>query len=381
VSVIQLLTRTNDFGMNHYLDLLFCQSDTKMAVLSCWPGVLCSDVYPNPPNACGIPMSTDGAAKARDTINRMANSQRLLSHAMILPNDPTGPESQMAVMEQLACTVGVAAWKLYPASGLDGGFFMTDPKMGIPIVQKGIDLGVPLFCIHKGLPIPGFNFEHNQPSDIGPIAKQFPEGKFIVYHSAINAGVTMDGGTGTPSSALNEGPYVDGDVTGVNALITSMNKAGIGPNQNVFAEMGSSWGQVATHSVQAAHYLGKLLKYVGEDNVCWGTDSLVGGTPQPLIEALRNATIPADLQAQYGYPELTPERKAKIFGLNSARIYGVDPKARHCNIDQCEIGMLKKELDQELGARRWAFNEPFGPKTLDEYVEQGREAIKRGFPG
>jgi predicted TIM-barrel fold metal-dependent hydrolase len=378
VNIIKALAGTPDFGMNHYLDVLFCKSDTKMAVLSCWPGVLCSDVTAPP---CGLPMSTDGAAAARDTINRMANSQRLLSHAMILPNDPTGVDSQMAVMEKLACTVGVAAWKLYPASGLDGGFFITDPKVGIPVVQKGIDLGVPLFCIHKGLPIPGFNFEHNQPSDIGPIAAQFPQAKFIVYHSAINAGVTMDGGVGSPTSALNEGPYVDGDVTGVNSLITSMKKAGIGPNQNVFAEMGSSWGQVAQHSVQAAHYLGKLLKYVGENNVCWGTDSLVNGTPQPLIEALRMASIPADMQAQYGYPELTDAIKAKIFGLNSARIYGVDPKARRCNIDQCEVGMLKKGLDEELGGRRWSFDAPMGPKTYAEYQRQGRETIKRGIPG
>jgi hypothetical protein len=159
-----------------------------------------------------------------------------------------------------------------------------------------------------------------------------------------------------------------------------MKKAGIGPNQNVFAELGSSWGQVYKHADQAAHYLGKLLLYVGENNVCWGTDSLVNGTPQPLIEAMRLASIPADMQTQYGYPELTPERKAKIFGLNSARVYRVDPNARRCNIDQCEVGMLKKGLDEELG-RRWAFDAPLGPKTYAEYQRQGRAAIKRGIPG
>ena len=29
---------TSDFGMDNYIDLIFCQSDTKCAVLSCWPG-------------------------------------------------------------------------------------------------------------------------------------------------------------------------------------------------------------------------------------------------------------------------------------------------------------------------------------------------------
>jgi len=36
--------------------------------------------------------------------------------------------------------------------------------------------------------------------------------------------------------------------------------------------------------------------------------------------------IPADLRAQYGYPELTPERKAKIFGLNAARLFCLTPQ-------------------------------------------------------
>ena len=33
--------------------------------------------------------------------------------------------------------------------------------------------------------------------------------------------------------------------------------------------------------------LGKLLNYVGQDRVVWGTDTLWYGTPQPQIQALR----------------------------------------------------------------------------------------------
>jgi uncharacterized protein len=60
----------------------------------------------------------------------------------------------------------------------------------------------------------------------------------------------------------------------VNRLITSMRRAGIGPNENVYAELGSTWWYVMRYPVQAAHVLGKLLKYVGEDNVLWGTVSV-----------------------------------------------------------------------------------------------------------
>jgi predicted TIM-barrel fold metal-dependent hydrolase len=366
-NVIKLLTGTSDFGQDHYLDLIFCQSDTKVAVLTCWPGLLCD------PDAgvnmnCGLPMSTDGAAKGRDAINHMANSQRLLSHAMILPDDPSGVKKQLAIMEHIACTSGVSAWKLYPAFGSTGkGFFLDDPATGIPVIEKGLELNVRNFAVHKGLPIPGFDITHNDPRDIGPVAKQYPTANFIVYHAAINA-----------NGSKSEGPYVDGDSTGVNALITSMMANGIGPNQNVYAELGSSWIQVMNDATQAAHYLGKLLKYVGEHNVCWGTDSMVYGTPQPQIEAMRAATIPKNLQDQHGYPELTTELKAQIFGLNSAAVYGVNANARRCQVDKCAMSSLKNELDEELGARRWTFQEPLGPRTYVEYLEAAQKERARG---
>jgi hypothetical protein len=124
------------------------------------------------------------------------------------------------------------------------------------------------------------------------------------------------------------------------------------------------------------------MKYVGEDNICWGTDCIAGSAPQSQIEALRAITIPKDMQDQFGYTELTTERKAKIFGLNSARVYGVDPTERHCQItSSCPVAQLKENLDNELGGRRWTVSDPPGIKTYDQYVEHGREAIKRGTPG
>lgn len=377
VTVVKLIAGQN-FDMNTYLDTVFCQSDTKMAVLSTWPGALCTEAYQlqweaagqtgSPP--CGLPMSTEEAARSRDLINQMAESRRLLSHAMILPNDPAGVEYQMQIMEATACTVGVAAWKLYPAWGPAGvGWFLDDPQLGIPIIEKGLQLGVKTFCAHKGLPIPGFDVTHNIPTDVGPVAAMYPEANFIIYHASIRA----NGGGG-------EYEYIENDDKGVNALITSMRQNGIGPNQNVFAELGSSWSAVMYDTTQAAHYLGKLMKYVGEDNVCWGTDSIVYGSPQPQIELLRNMTIPVDMQTQFGYPELTPERKAKIFGLNSARVYGVDPTERHCQVPSCPVAQIKENLDAEFGERRWAFQDERRIRSYDDYVENARESIAKGSP-
>jgi hypothetical protein len=78
---------------------------------------------------------------------------------------------------------------------------------------------------------------------------------------------------------------------------------------------------------QAAHLLGKLLKTFGEDRLLWGTDSIWYGSPQDQIQAFRAFEIGRELQERHGYPALTPLVKRKVFGLNAARVYGLEPDA------------------------------------------------------
>jgi hypothetical protein len=118
---------------------------------------------------------------------------------------------------------------------------------------------------------------------------------------------------------------------------------------------------------QAAHLIGKLVKYLGEDNVLWGTDCIWTGSPQAQIEAFWSFQIGQDFQERYGYPALTDAIKRKILGLNAARVYGVDVAARRCAIDRGELATAKRLLDHELGGRRWAVSGPAGPRTWSEY--------------
>ena len=55
----------------------------------------------------------------------------------------------------------------------------------------------------------------------------------------------------------------------------------------------------------------------------WGTDSIWYGSPQDQIQAFRTFQIAPELRAKYGYPEITPALRAKIFGLNAARVYNL----------------------------------------------------------
>ena len=93
----------------------------------------------------------------------------------------------------------------------------------------------------------------------------------------------------------------------------------------MYCEVGSTFAATVTsRPMECAHVLGTLLRDMGADHVLWGTDSILWGTPQWQIEAFRRFQIPPELQEGYGYPELTDEIKAKVLGLNAAKLWGIE---------------------------------------------------------
>ena len=343
---------TECFGREEYVRLMFLESDTTVAVLSGLPAV----------DDANNPITNAEIADAKAIVDALAeDSERLINHHMVLPNQmgPSGVQAQLDAMERtLQVYRKVGAWKCYPAWAPEntkdvatGGWFLDDPDTGLKVVQKGLELGVGTFCIHKGLPIPAFSTKYNDPVDIGRVAKVFPEAKFIIYHS------------GYGHQGYNEGPYTMGSRVGTNSLITALLENNIAPNSNVYAELGTTWQLVSTSPViggmaAAAHVVGKLLKYVGENNVVWGTDSIWYGSPQSQIESFLAFQISAQFQSQYGYPALTMDIKRKILGLNAARAYNINVDAMRCEVDKSKLALRKQDLDDEFGARRWAFHTP-----------------------
>ena len=97
---------------------------------------------------------------------------------------------------------------------------------------------------------------------------------------------------------------------------------------------------------EAAHVLGKLLRAVGEDNVLWGTDSIWYGSPQPLIDSFRAFQIPVEFQQRFGYPALTPAVKAKILGLNAARVYGIDVEQARARFHRDDLAWARGEFPE-----------------------------------
>ena len=100
----------------------------------------------------------------------------------------------------------------------------------------------------------------------------------------------------------------------------------VAPYPNVYAELGTIFASsVVTFPTVCAHLMGILFKYLGADRIVWGTDSTFYGSPQWQIEAFWRLQIPEAFRQRYGYPEITPEMKRKVLGLNSARLYGMSP--------------------------------------------------------
>jgi hypothetical protein len=254
-------------------------------------------------------------------------------------------------MDELAEKWGVVAWKCYTQWGPDGkGFFLHD-EMGLRLIEKARALGVKTICVHKGLPFGRRSYQHSLASDIGVVAKMFPDVNFLVYHSGFITGAA-------------EGAYDPKRGEGVDELIRSVEENGVARNANVYAELGSTWRYSMRDPDSAAHIVGKLVKHIGEANVLYGSDCIWYGSPQDQIQAFRTFQISDELQEKHGYQPMTPALRARIFGLNAARVYGVDvaevlKRAERDAVERCRAAYLERPNPHFL---------TFGPKTRRQFL-------------
>jgi len=92
--------------------------------------------------------------------------------------------------------------------------------------------------------------------------------------------------------------------------------------RNVYMELGTTFGHtVITHPKICAHLLGQIINAFRRRSIyLFGTDSIWWGSPQWQIEAFRRFQIPEEMREKFGYPKITEEDKAKILGLNAAKL-------------------------------------------------------------
>jgi hypothetical protein len=424
------VTGSGRFNRQEFINQIMMGSDTTIAVLS---GIS----YELGDGGSGV--RGFAALSNEDLIDGVMKLDqqfpgRMLSHAMVMPNDRL--QVQLDMMERVAGTY--TNWKTYPpwSPSANDGYWL-DGDEGVAMIEKGIELGSPIFCIHKGFPLNTFSPTYTDPQDVGRVARMF-EGttaRFVIYHSAFEHGLAA-GATSMPATQMvyecdgsaqeffGEAPegYYDESLEGVepaatptseqpfplnrgvNALIKSLRDNNIGPNgseldpdtkevipgtedtHHVYAECGGVWPNLMLQRPEEGmHYWGKLLKYLGERRIVWGTDCLWFGSPQPVIEAFRCFQISSEFQEMYGYPELTWDIKARILGLNAANLQaevGFEHKG-DCHADYLSAAALrqKRELDEEFGRRRDMIANVSGPATRRDFLKlqrsEHREKIEK----
>ena len=271
-------------------------------------------------------------AAARNFVNAISGSVRMLCHGLLYVGKGNLPFIQEQIDKHEP-----DSWKGYNISNSakvddDPNSLMRqwrhdDPEVAYPtfeLIQKSYDRlkgkkpGFNNICVHKGLAPGPPDPRRGHPDDLPRAARDWPRLNFITYHACIQPNFFLADTLGDVKAGQLRGGVPDIRWTTEYAQLVQ-------DLPNCYAEIGTTWASsVVTFPTIAAHILGQLLKFLGEDRVVFGSDSVWYGSPQWQIEALWRFQIPEELRQKYGYPELTERAKRKILGLNSARLYGIE---------------------------------------------------------
>ncbi len=295
---------------------VFLESDTKVGLLT--------GATSDKPENWFLPNRDIVSGRAR--INAALESRRMLCHFLFAPGHPGWLEDTDRAIEVYrpdGCkgyTVGDPFhYNRFP-------WRLDDEKSVYPAYEKFLKAGIRNVCIHKGLlPLNILkkfaNWRFDSVDDLPRAAKDWPDLNFVVYHAAFRPSLRI------PEKYLARFEQ-EGRMEWVADLAEIPEKHGV---RNVYADIGSTFGLTSVlHPRLAGAVLGVLVKGLGADHVLWGTDSIFYGSPQWQIEALRRIEIPPDMREAFGFEPLggpESETKEKIFGLNAARLYNLDPES------------------------------------------------------
>ena len=314
----------DDLSWKNFVKEVFFDSETTVGLISTPPG-------PYPQEAVVPPKEM---AHIRDEINRLAGSQRMLAHGLATPQLGTADLEFMAMQAE---TLKVDAWKCYTGScpkGFDRGWRMDDEHIAYPMLEQARKLNVKRVCVHKGLPL-GPVPDYNHPRDLIKAAKDFPDLNFLVYHAGFRGVAAVE----QLFAKTGEIPWT------TEFCRMKEREPGI---SNIYMELGSTFAQlVTTYPLICAHLLGQIIRSFGMDHVLWGTDSIWYGTPQWQIEAFRRFQIPDQLIEKHQYQPLTRRAKEQVFGLNSARVFGIDVEATRREVPNDALGRLRMSYLEE----------------------------------
>ena len=306
-----------DLKFANYFKEIFLDSDTKLALISSAPSDIPEDWF----------LTNEQMAAAREKVNREAGSKRLFTHAIFTPGAPGWLERLDAALALKPDSVkGYTVGDNTHKETSRHPWRMDDEAVTYRGYEKMAAAGQKIVCVHKGLfsAETEARFPNLRPyadvRDVAKAARDWPQLNFVIYHAGYRLG--------DPAAALAEFERT-GRLEWVSDLADIPGRHGV---SNVYADLGQVFAQtmIAQPRVCAA-LLGILVKGMGADHVCWGSDAVWTGSPQWQIEGLRRLEIPEDMQKRYGFAPLGAADgpvKTAIFGGNNARLYGIDTARR-----------------------------------------------------
>ena len=217
--------------------------------------------------------------------------ERMYLEANVGPVIKRGIKEANWELEHLVKEGGARLCKLYTPED-DGP--LNDKRLW-PFYEKVCELGVPL-TVHTGMsyvcPQPSRHCEVRQLDDV---LLDFPEMKIIAYHA------------GWPQSE---------ELIGL-----------CGKHKNLYMSLSGIIGWYQRSPYRGYHAIGTALQWMASDKIVLGFDLPFDDLGR-VVDYIRHFSMPEELQEKWGYPQLTDEDKAKILGLNLAKLTGIESTRR-----------------------------------------------------
>jgi hypothetical protein len=217
---------------------------------------------------------------------------RFMYQPNLSPIKHKGVKNTIWELEYWVKEKGARIFKYYPPEDT----YINDEELW-PFYAKAEELGIVL-DIHTGFSwVPPGKSKYALPIYLDDVARDFPELKINAFHMGY--------------------PYCD-----------DLNMVAMGhPNVHVCLSLLVPWAVGAPRKF--ATILGEALRWVGPDRIIWGTD-YAGFAVQIrcAVMGLQSFQIPEDMQRDFGYPAITDEDRAKMFGGNLGRLLGIDTAKR-----------------------------------------------------
>lgn len=247
--------------------------------------------------ACIIPesmMDTTGNATRWVTNGAAAavcerRPDRLVLTPNVGPVRLRGIKNALWELEYLVKERNARMVKVYPPEDLP----LNDPDM-YPLYEKAGELDIPV-AIHLGwcwVP-PGVSY-NCLPVLLDQVASELPEVNFVAFHAGY--------------------PY----------FLDLALSAAVHPNIYFGLNLLATWAANAPR--RFGEIIGEALRWVGSERIVWGTDCAgFGAQVRGAVQGLREFQIPEDMQEGFGYPAITEQDRANIFGLNMAKLLKIEP--------------------------------------------------------